>query len=80
VTTFRFLKFRIPDEGDLKMGTSEGGTNIRGNRFEADLAKNRKIADIRDRKNGRLFVILNREDMQELHDLTGELLKMAHEE
>lgn len=69
--------FKVPyPEGDIEMGTSEGGTNIRGNRFEADLAKNKKLADIRDRKNNRLFVILSHEDIRELHDLTAELLGM----
>jgi hypothetical protein len=69
-----------PEEGNLEMGTSEGGTNIRGNRFEADLARNRQLADVRDRKNNRLFVILSREDLQELHDLTEKVLEMMPEE
>jgi hypothetical protein len=72
--------FKVPyPEKELEMGTSEGGTNIRGNRFEADLARNKKVADIRDRKNSRLITILNREDIQELHDLTAELLSMLAE-
>lgn len=59
--------------------SSEGGTNIQGNRFEADVAPNRARADIKDRKIHRLLHTLNREDIQELHDLTNELLKMMPE-
>lgn len=68
-----------PEEG-FDMGHSEGGTNLRGNRFEADLALNKSRADIKDRKNSKLFLLLSREDLQELHELTGELLRsMGHE-
>ena len=54
----------------------EGGTNISGNRFEADLAPNRSTADVRDRKYNRLFMLMNREDLSELRDLAEELLGM----
>lgn len=53
--------------------------HLRGNRFEADVAPNRSRADIRDVKNRRLFVLLSREDLEELHELTGELLARIHE-
>jgi hypothetical protein len=55
---------------------SEGGTHVSGNRFEADLAPNRSRADIKDRKNNRLFTLLSREDLEELRDLAAEILRM----
>lgn len=55
---------------------SEGGTHVSGNRFEADLAPNKSRADIRDRKHNRLFMLMNREDLQELRELADELLSM----
>lgn len=58
------------------MSHSEGGTNIQGNRFEADIARNRSRADIKDRKGHKLFTLLNREDLQELRDISDELLRM----
>lgn len=58
------------------MPHSEGGTNLQGNRFEADVARNRSRADIKDRKNNRLFILLNREDLEELRDIAAELLRM----
>lgn len=58
-----------------RMGNhSEGGTNISGNRFEADVAPNKKRADIKDRKGNRLFPLLNREDLEELRDMSIHLL------
>ncbi len=65
-----------PDEGDFEMGNHEGGTNLQGNRFEADVARNRSRADIKDRKNNRLFILLSREDLEELRDIVAELLRM----
>lgn len=67
-----------PEEG-FDMGHSEGGVNLRGNRFEADMSPNRSRADIKDRKNSKLFIMLSREDLEELHELTGKLLQMAHD-
>lgn len=55
---------------------SEGGTNVQGNRFEADVSKNRSRADIRDRKHNRLFMLMDRGDLEELRDLAAELLAM----
>ncbi len=52
---------------------------LQGNRFKADVATNRSRADIRDLKNNRLFVLLNREDLEELHELTEELLRRIPE-
>jgi hypothetical protein len=57
----------------------EGGTNVSGNRFEADISPNRSRADIKDRKNNRLFSLMNREDLEELRDLAAELLGMMPE-
>lgn len=54
----------------------EGGTNLSGNRFEADVSPNRKNADIRDRKGNRFFTLLSKEDIMELHELTSELKLM----
>lgn len=54
----------------------EGGTNLQGNRFEADLSPNKARADIKDRKGNRLFALLSREDIMELHELTSELKLM----
>lgn len=54
----------------------EGGTNIQGNRFEADVSRNRSRADIKDKKSGRVFTLLNPEDVLELKDLAFELLRM----
>lgn len=55
---------------------SEGGTNLQGNRFEADVSPNRKNVDIKDRKGNRLFTLLSKEDIMELHELTRELKLM----
>lgn len=70
--------FEVPMEGP-EMGVSEGGKNLQGNRFEADVAPNKSRADVKDRKNNRLFILLNREDIEELHELTGELLRRMPE-
>jgi len=59
---------------------NEGGTNIQGNRFEADVSRNKQRADIKDRKIGRVLHTLNREDVQELHDMAAELLGMMEVE
>lgn len=61
------------------MEHSKGGTNLQGNRFEADVAKNGSRSDIRDRKGGRLFMLMSLEDIEELHELTSELRKMMTE-
>ncbi len=61
------------------MPRDEGGTNLQGNRFEADVSPNKTRADIRDRKISRLFHTLDREDIRELHELTEELLRMMQE-
>jgi hypothetical protein len=69
----------FPREGlemGSKLGVSEGGTNLQGNRFEADVSPNKARADIKDRKGNRLFTLLSREDIMELHELTGELKLM----
>jgi hypothetical protein len=58
------------------MPHKEGGTNIQGNRFEADVSPNQQRADIKDRKGNRLFTLLSREDIMELHELTSELKMM----
>ncbi len=58
------------------MPRDEGGTNLQGNRFEADVSPSKTRADIRDRKISRLFHTLDRDDIQELHELTEELLRM----
>lgn len=58
------------------MAHSEGGTNLQGNRFEADVSPNKERVDIKDRKNNRLFHTLSREDIMELHELTSELKMM----
>jgi hypothetical protein len=62
------------------MAISEGGTNLQGNRFEADVSPNKARADIRDRKISRLIHTLNKEDVRELHELTEELLQMMRED
>lgn len=62
----------MPDHG-------EGGTNLQGNRFEADVSPNGKRSDIKDRKGGRLWTLLSLEDIEELHELTSELRKMMIE-
>lgn len=59
-----------------KMGAhSEGGTNVQGNRFEADVSPNKKRVDIKDRKGNRMFTLLNREDLEELRDMSMHLLE-----
>lgn len=67
-----------PEEG-FDMGHSEGGTHISGNRFEADISPNKTRADIKDRKNSKFFLLLSPEDLQELHDLTFELLRKTND-
>lgn len=53
---------------------------LEGNRFEASVAPNRSRTDIKDRKNSKLFLLMSREDVQELHEMTGQLLQiMAHD-
>lgn len=58
------------------MPRDEGGTNIQGNRFEADVSPDRKRVDIKDRKGHRLFTLLSKEDIMELHELASELKLM----
>lgn len=58
------------------MKPSEGGIHLQGNRFEADISPNKSRADIKDRKNSKLFLLMSREDLEELRELTGELLGM----
>lgn len=55
---------------------SEGGTNIHGNRFEADVSPNQRLADIKDRKNNRFLTLLNREDLEELQAMVGAVLAL----
>lgn len=58
-----------------KMGNHpEGGVNVFGNRFEADIAPNKKRVDIRDRKGNRMFTLLSREDLEELRDISIHIL------
>ncbi len=52
---------------------------LQGNRFRGDVSPNRSRADIKDVKNNRLFMLLNREDLEELHELTEELLRRIPE-
>lgn len=69
--------FEVPyPEENLEMGHSEGGTNIQGNRFEADVSPNQQRADIKDRKNNRLLMLLNREDLEELRAMVSAVLEL----
>lgn len=61
------------------MGKEREHLHLEGNRFQSDVAPNRSRADIRDVKNNRLLVLLNHEDLEELHELTGQLLRIIRE-
>lgn len=52
----------------------EGGTNLRGNRFDGDISENRSIADIKDRKFGHYFTMLSRYDLIDLHRIAEDLV------
>lgn len=62
------------EEFELGAGRREG-TWFSGQRFEAAVSPNRKLADVTDRKERKTLIVLDIEALRELRDLAGELVE-----
>lgn len=49
---------------------------LTGNRFEAAVSASRTRVDLKDRRDGKTIVLLDRGDVEEMRDLAIELLEM----
>ncbi len=52
-----------------------GGVSFEGDRFEADVAPTRKLADVFDRKELKRLILLDISALRELRDLARELVE-----